>query len=291
MSTKVLLSIDVEDWFQVENLRPAFPPESWSKQEYRVLNNMDKILSLLSEKSVKCTFFCLGNIAERFPSLIKRISDEGHEIASHGYNHIMLTEMSNDEIYEDLKVSKHILEDLTGDAVIGYRAPAFSITDEAYNILFKLGYEYDSSLYQFSMHDRYGMVNLNNFEPVNSTVLKHASGITEFTMPIVNYFKQNIPWAGGGYFRIFPYPVYKKGVHKFLSEHQKFVFYMHPWEIDDTQPKIKSISKFNYFRHYYGLNSALSKLTKLIGDFNCDTIESSFKDLDICAESPKSREE
>lgn len=269
MSGKLLLTIDVEDWFQVENLRPVFHPDSWDSQEYRVEYNIDRILELLSKNSTKATFFVLGNLALKFPNMIKKIANENHEIASHGYGHIMLTDLSDEEIYEDLKNSKQILEELTSKKVIGYRAPAFSITDRAYNILYELGYEYDSSLYLFSLHDRYGKVDTSLFDKREGIHLLHQSGIKELTMPMMKKLSKNIPWAGGGYFRLIPYGMYRDGINKFLSENEYFMFYMHPWEIDDKQPRVKEISKFNYFRHYYGLGNTYSKLQKLLNDFEC----------------------
>lgn len=273
MNGKVLITIDVEDWFQVENLRKVFEPSIWDSQEYRVEKNIDRILQLLSDKDTKATFFVLGVLAKKFPNMVKKIASENHEIGSHGYSHIMLSNLSNEQIYEDLKSSKDIIENLISKKVKGFRAPVFSITDKTYYILSELGYEYDSSLYLFDLHDRYGKVDISLFDKKDGILLNHNSGIKELTMPMVKKLGKSIPWAGGGYFRLIPYYIYKNGINNFLKKNDYFMFYMHPWEIDNQQPRINEISMLNYFRHYYGLSSTYSKLESLLNDFECCKVE------------------
>ncbi len=254
-------SFDIEDWFQVENLRSKFPTETWSTQELRVKENTERILELLDKHSIKATFFILGNIAERVPELVKQIHRSGHEVASHGYGHILNYKLSKEELYNDLKISKEILEEITDEEVIGYRAPSFSINDDLLYILKDLCYKYDSSLNPFALHDRYGDIETDK---KLSEVFLHESGITEFPMPLVKVYGIRIPISGGGYFRIFPLGLFKKLVRKYFSNHDICVFYMHPWEIDSEQPRVNGI-KLNYkFRHYYGLDKTYEKFDDFI---------------------------
>ncbi len=158
---KTLLSIDVEDWFQVENLKEAIDIDSWSKKTSRIDRNINLILTILGERNIKGTFFVLGWIAEKYPYLIRKIHDEGHEIACHGYNHELVYSLSSDKFHKDVLNTKNILEDIIGEQIIGYRAPSFSITDWAIDILSELGFRYDSSLFLTIAHNRYGR--LKNF--------------------------------------------------------------------------------------------------------------------------------
>jgi polysaccharide deacetylase family protein (PEP-CTERM system associated) len=272
---KFLMTIDVEDWFQVESMRKIFPLSSWNSQAYRVEKNVNKILYLLDIKNTKATFFCLGCIAEIFPGLIKLIHSEGHEVASHGYSHQMLNKLSNDEIKLELQKSKEILENITGEGVYGYRAPTFSVSERVYPILNETGYTFDSSLNLFKYHDKYGAVHLANFKEVSKGILEHNSGIKIFTIPTIEKLGVDVPWGGGGYFRLLPYSLYKRGVESHLNDFDFFMFYMHPWEIDYTQPKVKGIGVSNYFRHYNGLKYTYAKLSSLLDDFNCMSISSS----------------
>ncbi len=260
----IAITVDVEDWFQVENLRDAYPVESWPKQKYRVERNVNFILDALDTNSAKATFFVLGIIAERFPELVRQIGARGHDVESHGYGHIMLTAMSEHDIFDDLQKSKRILEDITGHRVRGFRAPSFSITDHALEMLAELEYEYDSSVYEFSLHDRYGKVDTTRFNKETGTAWRHDSGIMEFPLPMLNVLGIRMPWAGGGYFRLIPKPLFLLGVKAFLKRHDRYVFYMHPWEIDPDQPRVKSLPRLNYFKHYYGLADAAGKLDALM---------------------------
>ncbi|WP_051001537.1 polysaccharide deacetylase family protein [Thermosipho africanus] len=139
-SKTIYLSFDVEDWFQVENLRKLFPPETWEKHQSRVEENTIRILQLLRKWNVKSTFFILGWIAERYPKLVQQINQDGHEIASHGYGHIINYQLTREEIFQDIKKSKKILEEISGKEVIGYRAPNFSVTEDVIDALIDLGF-------------------------------------------------------------------------------------------------------------------------------------------------------
>ena len=260
MKKTVCLTFDIEDWFQVENLRKVFPPETWDKQELRVEKNTHKILDILEEHNIKATFFVLGWIAERVPKLVKEISKRGHEIASHGYGHLLNYNLSREQLKQDLLKSKKVLEDITGKTVIGYRAPSFSISDELMKLLAELGFRYDSSFNDFAKHDRYGK--LSGAE--GSKPFMHETEVYEFPLPVVKKFGQNIPISGGGYFRIMPLAIFKKLVMQYLNNNKLYIFYMHPWEIDVTQPRIKKIKKVYYIRHYFGLSTTFNKLKNFI---------------------------
>ena len=258
------MSIDVEDWFQVENLKMGIKRNTWDQQELRVKTNIDKILQLLSAKGVKATFFVLGWIADRYPGMVKNIAKQGHEIASHGYNHISIPDMSEKMFKEDVQRSKKLLEDLTGQKVIGYRAPSFSITPWAIAILKEVDYLYDSSYFHVPYHDRYGKLEIQEND---SLIVPLEDEFFEIQIPTIDFFKKRIPWGGGGYFRFYPYPLYYMGVKLILKKRGNFLFYFHPWEVDPLQPRIKSIDRVYYFRHYYGLKGTEFKIKRLLDDF------------------------
>lgn len=261
MPGTVCITVDVEDWFQAENLRAAHPSRLWDSRESRVEASTGRILDLLSERMVPATFFVLGWIAERKPALVRAIADAGHEVASHGYGHIMNNLLSEAELKKDLSESKKILEDLTGMEVKGYRAPCFSVSDRLLDLLFEAGYRYDSSLNPFSIHDRYGKLTSAK-EP--SGAFTHHSGMTEFPMPTENYMGFGVPVSGGGYFRFFPYWFFRRMVIRHLERTGLYIFYMHPWEVDPDQPLTRLRNPGHGLRHYYGLSKTLGKLGKLI---------------------------
>jgi polysaccharide deacetylase family protein (PEP-CTERM system associated) len=263
------MSIDVEDWFQVENLTGVIRRDTWNTRELRVERNMDRMLSLMSENDVRSTCFVLGWVAEKCPELIKRIASEGHEIASHGYAHELLGTLSPEQFRADVERSKTLLEDLTGAEVIGYRAPAFSITDWAIPILHELGFSYDSSVFPTVVHDRYGrLTGLKAGEPV----VELLPGFHEACVSCLNVGSKGLPWGGGGYFRLIPYPVFRRGVDRILRGGQPYVFYIHPWEIDPGQPRIEGLARGYRFRHYVGLASCERRFGSLLADFRWSTM-------------------
>ncbi len=258
-----LLSFDIEDWFQAHNLQEAIPRSSWDRYELHVEKNTDKILKILDRYDTKATFFILGWIAEKVPDMVKKIDAEGHEIACHGYDHSLLSEMDIEKIKKDIQRSKGILSQLTTQPIKGYRAPSFTINDDVTKILKKLSFEYDSSFYKIAAHDRYGRLSNHS----NETIYDLSNGLTEAQMPTLKIFKSEIPWAGGGYFRFIPYPIFKLGIEKILKE-QDFIFYLHPWELDTNQPKHFDIRMGYRIRHYTNLKRTEDKLEKLIRDFD-----------------------
>lgn len=258
------LSFDIEDWFQVENLRIACPYEKWESFELRVERNTDILLELLEKYGHKATFFILGWVAEKKPNLVKKIASEGHEIASHGYKHEIIYKLTEDSFRKDLLLSKNILEDITGKEVIGYRAPNFSITKNslwAISILKELNFKYDSSVFPTSFHDRYGFngLNVNNF-------FKFENGLQEFLLTVYKFGGINFPLGGGAYFRFMPYRIFRfmlKGINR---RGRSFIFYLHPWELDRDQPRLKINRKY-YMRHYTNLDKTEHKLKYLLQDF------------------------
>jgi polysaccharide deacetylase family protein (PEP-CTERM system associated) len=266
---RAVMSIDVEDWFQVENLSGVIRRDTWNARQLRVERNMERMLDLMAASGVRATCFVLGWIAERCPSLIKRIADEGHEIASHGYGHALLGTLSQDEFRADVERSKGVLEDLTGADVLGYRAPAFSITDWAIPILAELGFTYDSSCFPTVAHDRYGRLSgMNTGQPV----VELRPGFHEVCVSCLNLGSRGVPWGGGGYFRLIPYPVFRRGISRILSTGKPYVFYIHPWEIDPGQPRVDGVSRGYRFRHYVGLETCERRFASLLSDFRWSTI-------------------
>jgi polysaccharide deacetylase family protein (PEP-CTERM system associated) len=265
-------TVDVEDWYQVENLRAAFPRDVWLQCEDRVEEAMRRLLDLCEQKEVKGTFFVLGWIARRHPQIVKAIAASGHEVACHGFHHDMLTALDEAAIRRDIAAAKALLEDTAGVRVTGYRAPNFSITDSALGILADLGFEYDSSLFPFARHDRYGKLDTSRFEELAANIYRHKDhGLLEFVLPLRRIGGMAVPWAGGGYFRLFPGRLYRDGVGAVLERNETFIFYMHPWEIDPGQPRIRAIGAAARFRHYVGLASAYRKLDRLLGRFGGTT--------------------
>lgn len=268
------MSIDVEDWFQVENLKSEIPRDSWDSQERRVERNTNRMLELLAKHNVKCTCFILGWVAEKCPNLIKRIAKAGHEIASHGYGHELIYNLSHDQFRQDILRARGLLEDLTGKRVRGYRAPSFSITDWAIDILQETGIDYDSSAFPTVAHDRYGK--LTGMEAGRPIVRIRAGnpGFTEVCVSCLNLGKRGLPWGGGGYFRMIPYPIFKRGVQRILNSGQPYVFYIHPWEIDAGQPRISGsgLKRSHRFRHYVNINRCEARWDKLLGDFQWTTM-------------------
>ncbi|MDP6601554.1 MAG: DUF3473 domain-containing protein [Phycisphaerales bacterium] len=261
------MSIDVEDWFQVQNL--AVDREKWETQERRVERNTDRMLELMADRGVRCTCFILGWIADRHPDLIRRIAEGGHEIASHGYGHELIYNLSEDEFREDIRSTKAILEDLTGCEVKGYRAPCFSITDWSIDILAEEGYTYDSSQFPTIAHDRYG--HLSGMKE-GVIIQELRPGFHEVCVSCLSAAGRNLPWAGGGYFRLLPYGIFRRGVSKILRSDPPYVFYIHPWEIDPGQPRLKGLGRRYAFRHYLNLKKCEARWSRLLADFEWKTV-------------------
>ena len=272
------LSFDIEDWFQVENLKTAITRDQWDKLELRVETNTRKILALLREADARATFFILGWVAERCPDLVREIDRDGHEVASHGYGHGLVYDMTPAAFREDLLRSKKILEDIVKKPVTGYRAPSFSITPRnlwALEILKETGFDYDSSVFPVSMHDRYG------FSGCSTRPFLWPNGMVEIPLSVYRIGRLSLPAAGGGYFRLFPYAYFRRIFTRLNRRDEVVTFYMHPWELDPGQPRVR-VPWFYRFRHYVNLSAAEARLRRLLRDFRFTTLSaahsiSSFK--------------
>ena len=265
----ILLTIDVEDWFQVENFKSYIDFSTWNSFELRVEKNTHMILDLLDAFSFKpkATFFILGWIAERLPTLVRQIRNRGHEVASHGDNHHLCTALDKNQLAQDLLTSKKRLEDITGHAVYGYRAPSFAINDQVLKMIKQASYLYDSSYNSFSAHGRYGSIDLLK------AVKKGGSYQLDnhfFELPISNLrlCNKTIPLGGGGYFRLYPTFFFKQGIKNVLKKDNAFIFYTHPWEFDPNQPRVHQASRGFKFRHYINLEKTESKLKQIIKSFS-----------------------
>lgn len=258
-----ILTIDVEDWFQVENLKEIVQGR-WEDKESRVGINTHRILDLLDTKNSVATFFVLGWVAEKFPDMVKEIAARGHEVASHGYGHELVYKMDQDDFREDVKRSKVLLEDMTGKTVVGYRAPSFSITDWATDILCEEGFIYDSSYFDFKMN-RYGTLDLlQATKQEGKNIYQLKNGLYEIPATVLNMMGKNLPWSGGGYFRFIPLQIFVAGFQKAMRQKGISMFYMHPWEIDAGQPRVKGLKKNHAFRHYFGLHNTIKKMDELV---------------------------
>ncbi len=340
----ILLTIDVEDWFQVENFKPWIPFETWDHRELRVERNVHLLLDLFDSvavgeelesledrkpgsleggkvgtnaeieyqnkelnepnqlnnssesvsnsqlttnkshaaapasntqhttyhkhtKKVRATFFVLGWIADRLPKLVREIQYRGHEVASHGCIHQLPEQLSADALKQDLTDSKKLLEDITGAEVVGYRAPSFAITDSILKTIEDCGYRYDSSYNSFGLHGRYGRISLNGTDKLG-IARKISDNFYELPISNLRLAGQALPWGGGGYFRLAPYSLFRRGVQSILENDGAYAFYIHPWEIDPGQPRVREASWQFKLRHYSRLSKTFDRLKQLIKSFN-----------------------
>ena len=269
------VSVDVEDYFQVQAFATCIDRTTWDSIPCRVEANMDRMLALFSAAGVHGTFFTLGWIAERYPALIRRIVAEGHELASHGNGHQLVHTLTPAEFREDLLRAKHLLEDIGGVPVIGYRAPTFSIGPRnpwAFEVLEATGHRYSSSIYPVK-HDLYGVPDAPRF-PYHPDP---ALDLFEFPMTTVPLAGRNIPISGGGYFRLMPYPLYRTLLRRYLAtDRQPAIFYIHPWEIDPAQPSVPAAPRLARFRHTVNLGATAARLAHLLRDFHWDRMDRVF---------------
>ncbi len=267
------LTIDVEDYFQVWALAPYISREQWERTPCRVERNVDLILQLLAEAEARATFFTLGWIAERFPRLVQRIAEAGHEVASHGYAHLRPTEMTREAFFADILLAKSILEDLIGAEVKGYRAPNFSVDGDrgwAHECIAGAGYRYSSSVYPVK-HDHYGLPDAARF-PYRS-----SAELVELPVSTVRLLDRNWPAGGGGYFRLLPYPVSRWLIRRVNeADGRPAIFYFHPWELDPGQPRVPGIDIKTRFRHYVNLDQTEHRLRRLVADFRWDRVDRVF---------------
>jgi polysaccharide deacetylase family protein (PEP-CTERM system associated) len=269
------LTIDVEDYFQVSALAPHFPRSQWESVPCRVERNVDLILGLLDERDTKATFFTLGWIAERYPNLIRRIAAAGHEVASHGYGHERASAQTPKSFLADIKLARLVLENLTGTAVVGYRAPSFSIGAGnlwAHDCIAEADYRYSSSVYPVK-HDHYGMPDSPRF------AYRLENGLVEVPITTMRWFGRNWPAGGGGYFRLLPYAISRWQIQRVNRDDKRSaIFYFHPWEVDPDQPRVREATARTRFRHYVNLEHTEGRLRRLLGDFSWGRADEVFRD-------------
>jgi polysaccharide deacetylase family protein (PEP-CTERM system associated) len=260
------MSVDVEDYFQVSAFDGIVRRSDWADMESRVCANTERLLDIFDEFEVRSTFFVLGWVAERHPQLVERIAARGHEIASHGYAHRLVYDQTLAAFRDDVRRAKHLLEEAAGQPVHGYRAPSYSITARslwALDVLIEEGYTYDASIFPIR-HDRYG-IPIAPRQPFlierGDRVLMEVPGSTIRVGPV------NLPIAGGGYFRILPYEWTRRGIARLNRVEQRAaVFYLHPWEIDPDQPRLRA-GWLSRFRHYRNLRKTEPRLRALLTEF------------------------
>lgn len=268
-------TIDVEEHFQVSAFESQAPQESWPQLDSRVEGNVSRLLDLLARHETTGTFFTLGWVAERHPEMIRRIVAEGHELASHGYAHVRVNTQSAEAFRADVRKTKAILEDLSGQAVLGYRAASFSIgpqTPWALPILFEEGHRYSSSTVPIA-HDLYGDPSGQRFA---HRPLK-GEDFLEIPVTTLRLGRRNLPCGGGGFFRLLPYGYFKWGYGRVIRESgQPCIFYLHPWEIDPEQPRFRDAPRKSRLRHYTNLSRTYGRLERLLSDFQWSSMAKAF---------------
>ena len=267
------MTVDVEDWFQVQAFARTIAREEWESLPRRVEQNTDRFLAMFSEAGVQATFFTLGWVADRHPALVRRIVAGGHELASHGYAHRLVHEQAPADFAEDVGRARRVLEDVGGVAVRGYRAPTFSINGRnpwAFDVLAAAGYAYSSSVYPIR-HDLYGM-------PGAPRAPHRVAGgsLLEIPMTTVRLAGRVLPCAGGGYFRLLPYALFRAGLRRVEREGRRGLFYTHPWEIDPGQPRVAAASRLSRFRHTVNLHRTAGRIRHLLRDFRWDRMDRVF---------------
>ena len=257
------MTCDVEDYFQVSAFEGLIPRSKWSEVECRIPRNVDVALQLLADNEAKATFFTLGWVADKHPEVVRRIADAGHEVASHGMEHIRVWAQQPDEFLKDASTAKKLLEDVSGTVVNGYRAASWSIdgrTPWAHEILAEAGYRYSSSVYPVS-HDHYGVPDAPR-EPYD------VDGLLEIPPSTARFLGRNIPASGGGYFRLYPMAFSRYLIRRSESSGgQPYMFYFHPWELDPDQPRMSGASFKARFRHYLNLGKFGHRLEALLREF------------------------
>ena len=267
------LTIDVEDYFQVAAFEKVIQPATWANYPSRVEQNTTRILDLLDAYGVKGTFFIVGWTAERFPGLVKEIVTRGHEIGCHSYQHQKIYNQTPEEFRQDTQKAKDILEQASGQPVVGYRAPTYSITKKslwAFDILQELGFKWDSSIFPIR-HDNYGIPDAPRF-----AYKMPNHNLIEYPISTALLWGRKIPVAGGGYFRILPYWFTRMALKKInQQEKEPFIFYLHPWEVDPGQPKVSHAGWKSRFRHYHNLGKTEERLHCLLKEFRFAPITAS----------------
>jgi polysaccharide deacetylase family protein (PEP-CTERM system associated) len=268
------MTCDVEDYFQVSAFSRSVSRQDWENLQCRIPRNMDRILDLLSKYGVRATFFTLGWVAQTYPELIRRVADAGHEIASHGMEHIRVWQQDEQTFLEDASSAKKILEDVSGKPVLGYRAASWSIdarTPWAHDVLEEAGYKYSSSIYPIE-HDHFGVPDA----PTGPHFVGQGE-LLEIPASVATVFGRNLPAGGGGYFRLYPLAFSKWLINQIeLSGNRPYVFYFHPWEMDMGQPRVSGATAKSRFRHYLNLKRFPKRLNALLQSYDWDRMDKLF---------------
>ena len=280
------MSVDVEDWYQVQAFSGTIARGDWDRLESRVEANTDRVLHQFAGAGVHATFFTLGCVAQRNPALVRRIVAAGHELASHGWDHRLVHELGEEGFRADIRHAKRVLEDIGGVAVRGYRAPTFSIspgsTPWAHAVLAEEGHTYSSSIFPVR-HDLYGAPNAPR-----GPHRPHPEGVVELPMTTVRLSGRNLPCSGGGWFRLVPYALFRAGLSRVnRQERRPGLFYFHPWEVDPDQPRVHEARRLSKFRHYTGLRSMAPRLDRLLREFAWDRMDAVFAAELAAAPAPR----
>lgn len=271
-STRIshFFTVDVEEYFQVKALESVVSREEWLSRPSRVARSIDTLLRTLDRHGVRSTFFVLGWLAEHRPEVVVAIAAAGHEVASHGFWHERVTALDPQSFREDVRSPKEALQDLIGAEVFGYRAPNFSIVpggEWAFDVLIEEGYRYDSSLFPIRRRG-YGYPNARR----GPHFIQRPSGrLAEFPLATTSIFRYPVPAAGGGYLRHFPLGIIRRAFREASDRDESTTFYIHPWEIDDGQPRLP-VSTLARVRHYRGLDGTLARIDKLLTEFQFGSI-------------------
>lgn len=276
-------TVDVEDYFHVAALSKSIDRKDWDTLAPRVDGNTRRLLDLFDTHEIRVTFFVLGWVAERFPDLVREIHRRGHEVGCHGMSHELVYEQTPEQFGAETRAAKHLLEDITGTAVSGYRAASYSITDRslwALDTIVDAGFEYDSSVVPVR-HDLYGIPGAQ--ATPHRLTTPSGQEIVEFPPTTLRILGQNVPVGGGGYFRLYPYALSKYFLRRVTGgEAQRFIFYVHPWEIDPEQPRVEA-SLTSRFRHYLNLDRCEMRLGRLLRDFRFGTVRAVLHELQLLA--------
>ncbi len=262
------LTFDVEEYFHVEAFKDIIETDRWASLESRVVASTHRVLDLLEARHVSATFFVLGWVADRHRALVREIQSRGHEVACHSYAHQVIYTMDREAFRADVRRAKQALEDATGATVLGYRAPTFSVVEQtlwALEVLAEEGFRYDSSIFPIR-HDRYGMSQAPRFP--HRVSLPSGGRIVEFPVSTMRVVGQNVPFSGGGYFRVAPYPLVRAALrHVNRRDRLAAMVYLHPWEMDPEQPRFP-VGAVARVRHYANLGQTAAKLDRLLQDFS-----------------------
>lgn len=268
------MTVDVEEYFQVSAFEQHIDPQRWDNIPSRVERSVERILAMFELCNVRATFFTLGYIAQRHPQLIRRIADAGHEIASHGMRHVRVSTQDKQAFREDVAQARDLLQQISGQAVVGYRAASYSIGRDnlwAHDVLAEAGYTYSSSIYP-GHHDRYGMVEAPRFP-----FRLQRTGILEIPVTTLEWAGRRFPCGGGGFFRLYPYALSRWAIRRVnRRDAQPAHFYFHPWEIDPEQPRVPQVDARTRLRHYLNLKHMEPRVRRLLVDFRWDRMDRVF---------------